>query len=169
MIYTLYTRGQCSECEAAKRYLRENDVEYKEVYLLTDNDIKEIKSFLPEEIASGRVSLPIVFDSHHEYIGGKIEMIKDHQHNLASTFKRSDLYQILKEHVCQVIFTKVDGTERKMRCTLVADRLPELQKPLTETAKRPVAENFLAVYDLDNMGWRGFRVDSVKSIIVTGE
>ena len=161
-MYIMYTRGDCSQCEAAKRYLNENGVEYKEVYLLTETDIKEIKSFLPKEIASGQVALPLVFDDKHNYIGGRVEMIRDHQHKLYNVFDKTSLFNLLSGHVCTVVFEKVNGDMRKMKCTLMESSLPEGHTASNSTG----SENFLAVYDLENDGWRGFRVDSVKSITV---
>jgi len=164
VMYTIYTRGACTECDAAKRYLNENDVEYKEVYLLTENDIKEIKSFLPRDLAEGMVKLPLVFDDEHHFIGDKIDMIRDHQHKLYNTFDKQSLYNLLSGHVCSVVFEKVNGELRQMKCTLMEDNLPEGYRTTSQTDRS--ADNFLAVYDLENDGWRGFRVNSVKSITV---
>lgn len=59
-----------------------------------------------------------------------------------------------------VIFTKKDGTQRKMRCTLKPELLPE--KPLTENKQeRKKSDKIIAVYDLDAGGWRSFNIDSV--------
>ena len=74
------------------------------------------------------------------------------------------LYEILRNNVANVKFTKVDGTERVMRCTLKDDMLPEAYRGkgtvLTETT------NTLRVYDLDNSGWRSIRVESVLQLSV---
>ena len=74
------------------------------------------------------------------------------------------LYEILRNNVATVKFTKVDGTERVMRCTLKDDLLPEAYRGkgtvLTETT------NALRVYDLDNSGWRSIRVESVLQLSV---
>jgi hypothetical protein len=69
----------------------------------------------------------------------------------------------LKESVCHVTFTKVDGTERVMECTLLPQYLPEEFRNrapmLTETVG-----NAVSVWDVQNGGWRSFRLDSIKSI-----
>ena len=74
------------------------------------------------------------------------------------------LYEILRNNVANVKFTKVDGTERVMRCTLKDDMLPEAYRGkgtvLTETT------NTLRVYDLDNSGWRSIRVESVLQLSI---
>ena len=59
-------------------------------------------------------------------------------------------------------FTKKDGTERIMKCTLQEEYLPE-----TVGGERKKNEDSLAVYDLDVEGWRSFRWDSVKRINFT--
>ena len=74
------------------------------------------------------------------------------------------LYEILRNNVANVKFTKVDGTERVMRCTLKDDLLPEEYRGkgtvLTEVT------NALRVYDLDNSGWRSIRAESVLQLSV---
>ena len=74
------------------------------------------------------------------------------------------LKNMLTVHPLTVTFTKVDGTERVMRCTLKDDLLPEAYRGkgtvLTEVT------NALRVYDLDNSGWRSIRVESVLQLSV---
>lgn len=59
-----------------------------------------------------------------------------------------------------VTFTKADGTERIMWCTLHEGYIPDAAKPKNE---KPIKENndVIRVYDLENEGWRSFRVDAV--------
>jgi WYL_2, Sm-like SH3 beta-barrel fold len=74
----------------------------------------------------------------------------------------NDLYNFLKNNVAHVKFTKVDGTERVMRCTLKDDMLPEQYRGkgsmLTE------AGNALRVFDLDVGQWRSFKPESVLQL-----
>ena len=62
----------------------------------------------------------------------------------------------------RVTFTKVNGDVRVMNCTLRAESLPP-QTDLEEhtTKKNP---NVLAVWDIDSVGWRSFRIDSVTAV-----
>jgi hypothetical protein len=79
------------------------------------------------------------------------------------TIDQENIRQKLKEKICQVIFTKVDGTTRVMNCTLNSAMIPaELSE---ETQKRTKTENIAvqAVYDIEAQGWRSFRWDSVTS------
>lgn len=76
---------------------------------------------------------------------------------------REDLIDILRDHVVTVTFTKRDGTERKMNCTLRSDMIPEATKsePLSQEKIRQLNEEVVPVWDCDKEGWRSFRVDSI--------
>tara|TARA_B100000085_G_scaffold54134_1_gene47407 strand:- start:103 stop:384 length:282 start_codon:yes stop_codon:yes gene_type:complete len=74
---------------------------------------------------------------------------------------RSEMIQELHDRNCKVIFRKVDGTERTMICTLNEGAIDN-----GDVAKREVKsrnDNVIAVWDVENKGWRSFRVDSVLS------
>ena len=75
----------------------------------------------------------------------------------------NDLVARLQREELEVTFEKLDGTTRRMRCTLIPSFLPEEYRGkapmLTETT--PTA---ISVWDLDNSGWRSFRVDSVRNV-----
>ena len=77
--------------------------------------------------------------------------------------KRKTLLEGLKKNVMKVTFTKVNGDERGMRCTLHDSVLPD--QPISGIKKK---ENMdvLSVWDLDNDGWRSFRLDSIKEVKV---
>ena len=77
---------------------------------------------------------------------------------------RKWLTNLLNEYVIEVTFTKKDGTERVMNCTLLEDYLPE-----TTGAGRAAGSDALAVYDVDKDDWRSFRWDSIKAIKVVVE
>jgi hypothetical protein len=77
---------------------------------------------------------------------------------------RKWLTNLLKEYVIEVTFTKKDGTERVMNCTLLEDYLPE-----TTGVGNAASLDALAVYDVDKEDWRSFRWDSIKSIKVVVE
>ena len=77
-------------------------------------------------------------------------------------FTYDNVYSILKNGVASVTFTKVDGSNRVMRCTLMDQYLPEQYRG--KGAMLTEAGNTIRVYDLDLGEWRSFRVDSVTSI-----
>ena len=79
------------------------------------------------------------------------------------TKKRAILVEGLKRNVMRVTFTKVNGDERVMRCTLHDSVLPE--QPISEIKKKE-NQDVLPVWDLDNSGWRSFRLDSIKEMKV---
>ena len=65
-----------------------------------------------------------------------------------------------------IIFTKADGSERTMKCTLKADLLPvvEIKEGVKVKVENP---EVLSVWDLESEGWRSFRIDSIISADVT--
>ena len=72
------------------------------------------------------------------------------------------ILQSLREGVVTVKFTKKDGTERDMKCTLQESYIAPYEKK-TEREKT-ANDNNISVWDIENQGWRSFRVDSVISI-----
>lgn len=70
----------------------------------------------------------------------------------------------LQNGVVTVTFTKKDGSERVMKCTLAENFIA--QKDLPKGNTRSVNTETIAVYDVDVSGWRSFRLDSIKSIII---
>lgn len=62
-----------------------------------------------------------------------------------------------------ITFTKKDGSERVMSCTLREDMLPK-QEVTEDKTPRKKSENTLAVYDLEANGWRSFTIRSVKRV-----
>jgi len=79
--------------------------------------------------------------------------------------QKSDIVSVLQSNVCDVKFTKVNGEERLMRCTLKEDLLPE---PVASDAEinrnRAPKDSVQVVWDLEKTGWRSFRIDSVIDI-----
>lgn len=67
----------------------------------------------------------------------------------------------LQTSILNVTFIKKDGTERKMRCTLDSNLLPA-QTDLEESVQKKTPNpDVLAVWDIENAGWRSFRYDSI--------
>jgi len=75
---------------------------------------------------------------------------------------------MLHEGVAEVIFTKKDGTERVMRCTLKPELLPTVEVKESDETKpaRATPADSLAVFDVEAQGWRSFRYDSVKEFSI---
>ena len=67
-----------------------------------------------------------------------------------------------------VTFTKSDGTERVMKCTLVPDQLPKIE--IKEDAKpRKESTTSMRVFDLEKNEWRSFTIKKVKQVNFTIE
>lgn len=66
----------------------------------------------------------------------------------------------------RISFTKKDGTERPMRCTLVEGQIPsdKLPKTQNEEPDNQTARTAVRVFDLDIGEWRSFRWDSVIKV-----
>jgi hypothetical protein len=66
-----------------------------------------------------------------------------------------------------VTFTKKDGTERQMYCTLVESRIPADKQPksgLEETTNSTTSGSALRVFDTVANEWRSFRWDSITNV-----
>lgn len=86
-------------------------------------------------------------------------------------YQRDTLLKDLRSNVVEVHFTKANGENRVMRCTLSKHMLPESYQQSLEEQKEEKAfhkENpdVLAVWDLGVKGWRSFRIDSVFYAVV---
>ena len=79
-------------------------------------------------------------------------------------FSREEIITALKNGVCTVTFTKVNGELREMPCTLQEDLVPKYERktPIKEAADKEPAT--LSVWCTDKNAWRSFRIDSVKAI-----
>jgi hypothetical protein len=74
--------------------------------------------------------------------------------------------EFLKANVAEVRFTKSDGTERIMKCTLKEDLVVAYNKKTDRT--KEANNDIVPVFDVEKNEWRSFRVDSVQSISLWG-
>jgi hypothetical protein len=72
------------------------------------------------------------------------------------------LRKILRNEIIDVTFLKKDGSERKMQCTLLSEEIPTDMVP--KGTKKTQSTETIAVFDVENQGWRSFRWDSIKQI-----
>ncbi len=67
-----------------------------------------------------------------------------------------------------IVFTKKDGTEREMHCTLVESRIPAEKQPKSQASDSTTSEgrngSAVRVFDTDKQEWRSFRWDSVIKV-----
>jgi hypothetical protein len=115
------------------------------------------------------------------------------EEGLEKDLTREDIVELLYNDIATVTFTKADGTERVMECTLLQEvlneHIPELKgddivKGVKANGERmlemPTLKDFpdemyerkiqnphlVAVWDIPSNGWRSFKLDSVKSISI---
>ena len=62
-----------------------------------------------------------------------------------------------------VTFTKVNGEQREMTCTLDPNIIPDPIEIKADKSPKTVNEEVLPVWDTTAQGWRSFRIDSVIS------
>lgn len=81
-------------------------------------------------------------------------------------YNRDDILRDLREGVVEVTFTKVNGEQRLMRCTLRPDLLPPSYKEDKDQENTFHKENpeVIAAWDVQKGGWRSFRVNSVEYV-----
>ena len=78
---------------------------------------------------------------------------------------RKWLISHLKYGPVTVYFTKKDGTERKMNCTLKEENIVQYEKK-TERVKT-LNEETCPVFDLEKNEWRSFRYDTITKVEFT--
>ena len=72
---------------------------------------------------------------------------------------RETLIKNLQQNAMRITFTKVNGDERIMDCTLQEHMIPE-----TSGSNRKENDEGLPVLDINKGEWRSFRVDSVTKV-----
>ena len=80
---------------------------------------------------------------------------------------RGVLHDESTKNLC-IVFTKQDGTEREMFCTLCESRIPAEKQPKSQTSNststRQGNDTAVRVFDTDKQEWRSFRWESVKEV-----
>ena len=75
---------------------------------------------------------------------------------------KTNVIRMLQTGICNITFTKSDGTERNMRCTLVEGvAVPYERKTERVKEKHP---DIIAVWDVDLASWRSFNYNSLTQI-----
>lgn len=86
----------------------------------------------------------------------------ENKHPLDQSQGRDWLVGILRNNEVDVTFTKADGTERVMKCTL-KEGVAIPHEKTTERVKE-ANENILPVWDIEKNAWRSFRIDSITNV-----
>lgn len=75
---------------------------------------------------------------------------------------------VLVSTTATVTFTKVDGTERVMKCTLESEKIPKVEiKEDAKPRKQSDSTKALRVFDLEKNEWRSFTIKNIKRIEFT--
>jgi hypothetical protein len=83
-----------------------------------------------------------------------------------NNYTKEELIALLKISDLEVSFTKVDGSKRVMNCTLRESAIPDAPKTESVGLERKINNNVVSVWDLDNDGWRSFKIDSLEKIVI---
>ena len=77
---------------------------------------------------------------------------------------KTNILDALRSDIATVVFTKADGSERTMHCTLVESKIPSDKIPKSNEAQASsTVGSAVRAFDVDKGEWRSFRFDSVKS------
>ena len=83
------------------------------------------------------------------------------------TWLKGLLHDEHAKNLC-VVFTKKDGTQRELFCTLDESRISKDKQPKSQTSDSETAgqgnESAVRVFDTEKQEWRSFRWDSVKEV-----
>jgi len=75
------------------------------------------------------------------------------------------LKSMLSVTEAKITFTKVDGTERVMKCTLESTKLPVVElKEDAKPRKETTSTKALRVFDIEKNEWRSFTIKNIKRI-----
>ena len=81
---------------------------------------------------------------------------------MATELSKSNIINMLQNGIVNVKFTKKDGTERDMKCTLLESMVKPYEKKTDK--ERSVNDEILSVWDVEKDAWRSFRFDSIIQI-----
>jgi hypothetical protein len=75
---------------------------------------------------------------------------------------KETLLETLRKEIITLKFTKSDGSERVMKCTLREDYTVKEEKK-TDRVKKP-NDNVISVWDVEWNGWRSFKYDNLLEV-----
>ena len=99
---------------------------------------------------------------------GKEFSVSDTVASLKGIPTREELLNLLKNELVEVTFTKLNGDERVMPCTLKESYLPPAKKDdhMSQTKIREISDKVIAVWAIESKAFRSFRYDRVKQVKV---
>jgi hypothetical protein len=93
--------------------------------------------------------------------------------SIGEEMNKLELINLLHNNVANITFTKVNGDVRTLKGTLMESIVPKKEmdpagvgvETIVETqARKATNENVVVVWDIENDGYRSFRVDSVTAV-----
>ena len=81
--------------------------------------------------------------------------------------EKTQIVESLHQGVCEVVFTKADGSERILRCTRSTSIAP-IANPKTLLTEDGSGPDVIPVWDMDAAQWRSFNVNTIKSFRKVG-
>lgn len=78
--------------------------------------------------------------------------------SIATDIPRRSLIALLKKHVCLIVFRKVNGDIRRLKCTLKPSLIPD-----SETIDAGDNKESIRAWDIEKNAWRTFRLDGLRS------
>jgi WYL_2, Sm-like SH3 beta-barrel fold len=91
-----------------------------------------------------------------DYIKALIKRYKDNK-----MYIREDMIDKLRAGKCRVIFTKLNGEQRDMECTLKFDLIAEDKRP--KNGSTEYSMEMIRAFDLNKQEFRTFKVTNVIS------
>ena len=84
---------------------------------------------------------------------------------------REELIEQLERNILVVRFTKLNGDERVMTCTLLDEFKPPAKKDDSVSQKkvRELSDKVIVAYDVNANGWRSFRYDRIKEVYMDAD
>jgi hypothetical protein len=88
---------------------------------------------------------------------------------MEAEMEKTQMVESLHRGICEVVFTKADGTERTMKCTRSQSHAP-ISVPASNllTEDGSVGPDVIPVWDVEAGQWRSFNAKSVKSFRSVG-
>jgi len=78
---------------------------------------------------------------------------------------RRDLLEFLHNEIIEIMFTKKDGTERKMLCTLQSHLLDQSYESYDDkNPPKAINEEIMRVFDTEAQSWKCFLLANLKYV-----
>jgi hypothetical protein len=101
----------------------------------------------------------------HQYTPPELNFINS---ELSIEDRHAATMALLTEYQCIIEFTKVNGEDRSMQCTLREDLLPIqgrlLAEDVVEAHQNTINHELITVWSTEANGWRAMRTKNIKSV-----